>query len=563
MSKNIGLIFNKHYYNGIDFSVVGVNTDHLNDDEKDAHKRKLERNKDTFEGWNEKITESCLDTENITPCLFNKHGFSLETMYPGLLCGSGYAHESKMTGEFKLGYHFDFTTGLPVIPGSSIKGVLRSAFKYPAYIVEKLQEIDNYYIQNEPDVEELEKNIFIGELNNHSIPTYKCDVFFDAFPVNTQEQDGKFLDNDYITPHTKGPLKNPTPLQFLKVLPRVSYVFQFRLSDIGIKASHKEELFKQILRDLGLGAKTNVGYGQLDISAEEKREEERQKLALQKEKEKLINDVFASIISELMSAIDNEDLKLSTDLNTKLQEYFNKNKDALFTEVSDYYAIEEKYKHFLLEQNQIRYARLCNELNGFLQKDKIDEARNIFNQIETIQNNNQVEKSPVYGYAELFISAKDNIEKEEWSKAKKDLDNLKQKVPQENTFYINIERLLDICKDNLVSILPDDNTMNIDTLLNVQRASQINDKLIRQWLKELGKREKDLKEPFIRNTKVQDKLKEHIIKLKSEVYCDINKLNTANHKEKNIWEKRPVKYNDIYKPLKRLIGETKAGSLFS
>ena len=54
--------------------------------------------------------------------------FDLETTYPGLLIGSGITHGSGLLGELKLGFFMDYTTGLPVVAGSSIKGVLRSAF---------------------------------------------------------------------------------------------------------------------------------------------------------------------------------------------------------------------------------------------------------------------------------------------------------------------------------------------------------------------------------------------------------------------------------------------------
>src|SRR5690606_9438219 len=54
--------------------------------------------------------------------------WELYTTYPGLLIGSGYQHESGGENEFKIGFFFDYTTGLPQIPGSSVKGVLRSSF---------------------------------------------------------------------------------------------------------------------------------------------------------------------------------------------------------------------------------------------------------------------------------------------------------------------------------------------------------------------------------------------------------------------------------------------------
>ena len=57
------------------------------------------------------------------------HSFCLDVRYPGLVTGVGISHEAKVEGEFKLGLHLDYTTGLPVIYGSSVKGVLRSAFR--------------------------------------------------------------------------------------------------------------------------------------------------------------------------------------------------------------------------------------------------------------------------------------------------------------------------------------------------------------------------------------------------------------------------------------------------
>ncbi|MDR2473050.1 MAG: type III-B CRISPR module RAMP protein Cmr6 [Tannerella sp.] len=69
------------------------------------------------------------------------------------------------------------------------------------------------------------------------------------------------LGTDYITPHPD-PLKNPKPIKFLKILPEVEVTFRFQLQNNLITAAKKESLFRQILLDFGIGAKTNVGYGQ-------------------------------------------------------------------------------------------------------------------------------------------------------------------------------------------------------------------------------------------------------------------------------------------------------------
>ncbi|WP_242401600.1 type III-B CRISPR module RAMP protein Cmr6 [Porphyromonas macacae] len=149
--------------------------------------------------------------------------------------------------------YFDYTSGLPVIPGSSIKGMLRSA-------IEEWDFLANYEHNNGVTREEIIDKVFVGK--EYSI--YDRDIFFDAIPIKV---DNKLFGEDYITPHSK-PLKNPNPIRFLRVNPGVTYQFRFILKDHGEKLTvdFKTKLFKAIICDFGLGAKTNVGYGQfIDI----------------------------------------------------------------------------------------------------------------------------------------------------------------------------------------------------------------------------------------------------------------------------------------------------------
>ncbi len=283
MSYNIGYKFYKEYF----------------------EKLKIERDTGIpiFDGKEINDTLFQLNLAEETPVKFDisNNSFRLQTTYPGLLIGSGYIHEigsNEKDGdgeyyikhELKLGFFFDYTSGLPCIPGSSVKGVLRNAFTldkggYVKWIIEelasgeresKVQAEAKKVIKENPDVflfkdtgkiknekpifEESEfiKTVFEAP-ENTSI--YKRDVFFDAFPVSAKNG---LLANDYITPH-KDPLKNPTPLQFMKVLPEVEFEFRFKLVDTNrLTAKFKLELFRQILLDQGIGAKTNVGYGQFD-----------------------------------------------------------------------------------------------------------------------------------------------------------------------------------------------------------------------------------------------------------------------------------------------------------
>jgi len=136
---------------------------------------------------------------------------------------------------------------LPCIPGSSVKGVLRDACtkddgKYILSIIAELKsgserkaikdelKIKDIAVSFYEDIEkkqslfmkkekgkngiekilpsEFVKAVFIGE----GISVYKRDIFFDAFPIESLNKNGKFLANDYIT-HHKDPLKK-IPIQF-------------------------------------------------------------------------------------------------------------------------------------------------------------------------------------------------------------------------------------------------------------------------------------------------------------------------------------------------------------
>ncbi len=147
------------------------------------------------------------------------------------------------------------------------------------YLIATLAELDVTGIT--PDIlHRLELNIFEGyngekgkdDKNRNSI--YQRDIFFDAYPQfsayeGTGGKDmGRFLGEGVITPHGKDPLKDPTPVKFLKILPNVSFSFQFRLHPVTIEGItiddvKKYMLFRELLMQFGIGAKTNVGFGQM------------------------------------------------------------------------------------------------------------------------------------------------------------------------------------------------------------------------------------------------------------------------------------------------------------
>jgi CRISPR-associated protein Cmr6 len=207
--------------------------------------------------------------EEIIPVKNELH-FPLKTIYPGLLLGLGYAHAAAKDliidgtkddgAQIALGFTLDYVTGLPIIPGSTVKGVLRSAFEnHPEYIIDTLEKSKISISTELKEYEKFWKSVFEEGANKV--------VFFDAIPVEAGK-DGHLFGLEHITPHTDGPLKNPTPIKLLKVIPGVTFLFRFGFqyweNAEGVTAEQLRDTFRTILCDLGIGAKTNVGFGAME-----------------------------------------------------------------------------------------------------------------------------------------------------------------------------------------------------------------------------------------------------------------------------------------------------------
>ena len=261
--RNLHQAYYKDYFKNINF---GYLLDSGNEPKTDIKRRNGEL---TAAGLLKTIPKNSLVNQNL----------ELQIAYPGLVTGIGINHEAKIEGEFKLGVHFDWTHGMPVVYGSSGKGVLRSAF-IKKEKNRKILEYDDYFLKevtkrewSQEEIKILFDAIFEGKNekgNNLSI--YDRDIFFDAV-ITQADSKGRILCSDSITPHGgethDNPLKNPTPLTFMKIAPGCKLEFRFKLhnTDLGegrnISADQKRALFKEILTTVGIGAKTNVGYGQL------------------------------------------------------------------------------------------------------------------------------------------------------------------------------------------------------------------------------------------------------------------------------------------------------------
>lgn len=254
--KNLHKAYYKDYYEGLNFGYLLGN----GQEPKTEIKRK---NRDLCDS-------NLLSVICANPAVNEK--FAAKISYPGLVTGVGINHEAKIEGEFKLGVHFDFTYGMPVVYGSSVKGVLRAwflEFYQPNASQPSIEDAFNDIFEGR-DISE-EKKVNDGKKHYKSI--YNRDIFFDAVIVKADPK-GRILCSDSITPHGANPLKNPTPITFLKIAPGCTMEFRFKLVDSVIKdangnelkftAEQKKALFEEIIKTVGVGAKTNVGYGQFE-----------------------------------------------------------------------------------------------------------------------------------------------------------------------------------------------------------------------------------------------------------------------------------------------------------
>lgn len=150
------------------------------------------------------------------------------------------------------GFSWHHTLGAPFLPGSSVKGLVRSWAK--VWIGEEPKIVDRIF---GPDGSEGRQ---VGSV-----------VFFDALPVKPVK-----LKADVMTPHYQGYYQknggppadwySPVPISFLTVSGGQSFAFAIAPRRSG-NESDKSDMEKAVkwleeaLASIGAGAKTSIGYG--------------------------------------------------------------------------------------------------------------------------------------------------------------------------------------------------------------------------------------------------------------------------------------------------------------
>lgn len=244
LSPNMNYLYNVEYFDGLESSGEGFGVSGMSMKERTR-----------------KIVEFPFEADTSLGALEKAKGiqsFELYTAYPGLMIGTGAMHDIDMEEALKNGFTFDYVTGLPYLPGSSLKGILRSFFPQKEKDEEKKEYIRSYLSNKETDIKAFMQWIF-GDEKPGNIN------FIGAFP-KIDGQAKRLLAMEYITPHASEFL-NPIPISMLKIKPGVKFRFVFICKDykdgdrVIVSAEEMTKLFKSIILDMGIGAKTNVGFG--------------------------------------------------------------------------------------------------------------------------------------------------------------------------------------------------------------------------------------------------------------------------------------------------------------
>ena len=174
--------------------------------------------------------------------------------------GSGHPTETGMI--------LDRNIGVPYIPASSIKGVLRLAcalnlaeknveYKQKGIVPDDDKTLIKYFGSMEQD----EKNQKRGQL-----------MFLDSYPEKTPTLKVDILNphfSKYYSGENQQPVETeaPVPVKFLAVKEGATFVFRCAFIPLQDETCNKEEIeamFKTAFEKIGFGGKTSIGYGRFE-----------------------------------------------------------------------------------------------------------------------------------------------------------------------------------------------------------------------------------------------------------------------------------------------------------
>ncbi len=154
----------------------------------------------------------------------------------------------------EVGLTIHHTYGVPIIPGSALKGLCRRGAPR---------------LKQEGKLNEAELKVLFGYSEESGDASAGYITFWDAW-YDPDSVDGKPFHRDVITVHHQDYYNNgkdfptdfddPNPVPFLVVKPGARFLFAVQAPDEAWGA-FAQKLLEWCLQNLGVGAKTNAGYG--------------------------------------------------------------------------------------------------------------------------------------------------------------------------------------------------------------------------------------------------------------------------------------------------------------
>lgn len=195
--------------------------------------------------------------------------FKAELKSP-LITGIGQPHPNE------VGMVFDHTMGIPYIPASSVKGIVRFAHtleliesgslqqflnKEKDGIIESIPETKIPAIfggdaDEEKEGKKLKGKVIFLDAYPDKVPDLHVDIMNPHYGDYYSDENGKTPPADYL---------DPTPIKFLTVKPGTVFVFKALVSKDSDSLEPVKIAFRKALEDEGVGAKTAVGYGRFGI----------------------------------------------------------------------------------------------------------------------------------------------------------------------------------------------------------------------------------------------------------------------------------------------------------
>ncbi len=156
---------------------------------------------------------------------------------------------------YETGITLHHIYGIPYIPASAVKGVVRSYI-----IAEKFNNKEEEALEDEPFVKVFGNQEQAGKI-----------IFFDAFPTEAPSIEPDVMNVHYPDYYSKDNVpptdyQNPNPIFFLAVKGKFCFVIgskHGRVEDFKIKDKSIAQWLVEALTNHGIGAKTAVGYGRM------------------------------------------------------------------------------------------------------------------------------------------------------------------------------------------------------------------------------------------------------------------------------------------------------------